>query len=122
MTEILTAFLTFRTLTKVKTMNDIQLKLDSSGKGAFVLEESGERLAEMAISIADGNLTVFHTEVSDKLKGQGVAANLLSKMVAYAREHNLKVIPLCPYVSAQFRRHPDQYDDVWNKHWHGKSK
>jgi uncharacterized protein len=39
-------------------------------------------------------------------------------MVDYAREHKLKVIPLCPYVNAQFRRHPDQYQDVWNKTWH----
>lgn len=99
-------------------MNEIELKLESNGKGAFVLEESGERLAEMVISIADKNLTVFHTEVSDKLKGQGVASKLLSTMVAYAREHRLKVIALCLYVSAQFKRHPDQYNDIWNKNWH----
>jgi len=40
-------------------------------------------------------------------------------MVTYAREKGLKVIPLCPYVSAQFKRHPDTYADVWNKDWHG---
>ena len=36
-------------------------------------------------------------------------------MVDYARKHDLKVIPLCPYVHAQFKRHPDEYADVWNK-------
>jgi predicted GNAT family acetyltransferase len=99
-------------------MNEIELKLESNGKGAFVLEESGEQLAEMVISIADKNLTVFHTEVSEKLKGQGVAAKLLETMVSYARKHQLKVIALCPYVSAQFKRHPNQYNDIWNKDWH----
>ena len=74
----------------------------------------------MAISISGSNLTVYHTEVSDKLKGQGVAGQLLSTMVNYARENKLKVIPLCPYVSAQFKRHPEQYQDVWNQHWHSK--
>lgn len=101
-------------------MNAIELKLESNGKGAFVIEEGGERIAEMVISVSGNNLTVYHTEVSDKLKGQGVAAQLLSTMVNYAREHKLKVIPLCPYVSAQFKRHPEQYQDIWNQHWHSK--
>ena len=101
-------------------MNAIELKLESNGKGAFVIEEDGERIAEMVISVSGNNLTVYHTEVSEKLKGQGVAAQLLSTMVNYAREQKLKVIPLCPYVSAQFKRHPEQYKDVWNQHWHSK--
>lgn len=101
-------------------MNAIELKLESNGKGAFVIEEAEERIAEMVISVSGSNLTVYHTEVSDKLKGQGVAGQLLSTMVNYARQNKLKVIPLCPYVSAQFKRHPEQYQDVWNQHWHSK--
>jgi predicted GNAT family acetyltransferase len=99
-------------------MNDIQLKLNDSKRGAFVIEDAGEKMAEMAIGISGDNLTVYHTEVSDQLKGQGVAAKLLSAMVDYARQHHLKVIALCPYVSAQFQRHPDLYTDIWNKNWH----
>jgi len=72
----------------------------------------------MVIGIVANNLTVYHTEVSEKLKGQGVSTRLLATMVEYARAHNLKVIPLCPYVSAQFKRHPEQYGDVWNRSWH----
>jgi len=99
-------------------MNKIQLSLNDSGHGAFSIEEEGKRVAEMVISIAANNLTVYHTEVSDKLKGQGISTQLLNAMVEYARTHNLKVIPLCPYVSAQFKRHPDRYEDVWNHDWH----
>jgi predicted GNAT family acetyltransferase len=99
-------------------MNDIQLKLDPNGKGAFVIDDNNERVAEMAIGIAGGNLTVYHTEVSEKLKGQGIATKLLETMVAYARANKLKVIALCPYVHAQFKRHPEQYADIWNQSWH----
>jgi predicted GNAT family acetyltransferase len=99
-------------------MNPIELKWENDQRGAFVIEEGGERIAEMALGLSDKNLTVYHTEVSDKLKGQGVASKLLSTMVEYAREHKLKVIALCPYVRAQFERHPDQYSDIWNKNWH----
>lgn len=100
-------------------MDDIQLKLNDAGRGAFVIEEDGERFAEMEIGIQNGNLTVYHTEVAEKLKGKGVAPKLLSTMAAYARENKLKVIPLCSYVLAQFKRHPEQYSDIWNKSWHG---
>lgn len=96
-------------------MNDIELKFNDNGRADFVIEGSGERLAEMEISITGDNLTVYHTEVNDKLKGQGIGSKLLEKMVAYAREHELNVIPLCPFVYAQFKRHPERYEDIWNK-------
>ena len=100
-------------------MNEINRVFDEkSGKGAFVIEDNGERVAEMAFSIDKENLTVFHTEVSDKLQGQGVAGKLLDTMVNYARTNKLKVIPLCAYVSVQFKRHAEQYQDIWKKDWH----
>ena len=99
-------------------MHTIQLQLNDQGRGSFFIREGDEQLAEMVISIHKGNLTVFHTEVSDKLRGQGIAGQLLKNMVQHAREHQLKVIALCPYVHAEFERHPDQYADIWNKDWH----
>ena len=102
--------------------NEITLKLDANGRGSFYIDQSGERVAEMEISIAGKNLTVYHTEVAEALKGQGVAPSLLSTMVAYARDHQLKVIPLCPYVTAQFKRHPELYKDIWNQDWHSSGR
>jgi predicted GNAT family acetyltransferase len=98
---------------------DVQFKVDDNGKGAFFIEDDGKRLAEMVVSISGSNLTVYHTEVSESLKGKGVSTQLLETMVKYVRDNNLKVIPLCPYVNVQFKRHPDKYDDIWNKTWHG---
>jgi predicted GNAT family acetyltransferase len=100
-------------------MNAIKLQLNPQGRGAFYIEDQGERIAFMEISIVNGQLTVFHTEVAEKLKGQGIATKLVEHMVKYARENNLKVVPLCPYVLAQFKRHPDTYADIWKKDWHG---
>ena len=65
-------------------MHNIQLILNDQGPGAFVIDTGGERLAEMAVAIAGDNLTVFHTQVNDSLRGQGVASELLSTMGAYA--------------------------------------
>ena len=96
-------------------MDEIQLKTDDKGYGHFYIMESGEQLGEMEVSISGSNLTVYHTEVSEKAEGKGYAKMLLKKMVEHARKNNLKVIPLCPYVHAQFKRHPDEYADVWQK-------
>lgn len=96
-------------------MADIKLELDKSNNGAFRLYENGLKLGEMILQISDGKLTVFHTEVSPESEGKGYAKQLLDAMTAYAREHQLKVLPLCPYVHAQFRRHPELYEDIWVK-------
>lgn len=93
-------------------MNNIELKLDSEGHGAFVIEENGQRDAEMVVRINGDTMTVHHTEVAEKLRGKGVARQLLDNMVEHARANNLKVKPLCPYVRSMFERHPDQYEDV----------
>jgi len=99
-------------------MGDIQIELKENGRGAFYIGDGGKRVAEMVFSVSGNNLTVFHTEVSDALKGTGVSGRLLETMVQYVRDHNLKVIPLCPYVNLQFKRHTDKYSDIWNQEWH----
>lgn len=98
--------------------NDIQLELDSHRRGRFYVADNEEVLAKMDIAVIKTNLVVYHTEVSEKLRGLGIAPKLLNRLVEYARNNNLKIVPLCPFVHAQFKRHPDLYDDIWNKEWH----
>jgi len=99
-------------------MSAIQFQIDDNGRGSFFMDEDGKRVAEMVISVLGNNLTVYHTEVSETLQGKGVSTQLLEAMVKYVRDNNLKVIPLCPYVSVQFKRHPEKYTDIWNQGWH----
>lgn len=96
-------------------MEDVTLELDEKGHGHFYILDGEEQVAEMVVSIAGDMLTVYHTEVLPKAEGKGLAKQLLAAMVEHARKNGLKVIPLCPYVHAQFKRHPDDYADVWHK-------
>jgi uncharacterized protein len=96
-------------------MDEVKLDLNENKEGAFYIMEDAEQMGEMVVSITGSNLTVFHTEVSTKAEGKGYAKKLLNEMADYARKNNLKVIPLCPYVHAQFKRHPLEYADIWNK-------
>jgi predicted GNAT family acetyltransferase len=96
-------------------MPDIQLQLNEKGFGAFYIYEEGKQAGEMAISINNTHLTAYHTEVLPEMEGKGLAKQLLSAMVGHARSHHLKVIPLCPYVLAQFKRHEQEYSDICEK-------
>lgn len=95
-------------------MKDVILNLDKNNRGTFYIQEDEERMAEMEISVSGNNLTVHHTEVFLEGEGKGLAKKLLRAMVSYARKKNLKVIALCLFVAAQFKRHPEEYAGVLN--------
>ena len=94
-------------------MTDIKLELDNKKHGAFYLYEDDKKMGEMVVSIRDNKLTVYHTEVDPAAAGKGFAGLLLAEMIKYVRDNNLIVVPLCPYVHGQFKKHPDTYQDIW---------
>jgi len=51
-----------------------------------------------------------HTLVPPAIGGRGVAARLVEALVSDAREQGFKIDPVCSYVDAAFRRHPDWAD------------
>ena len=82
-------------------------------RGAFFIAGEGHRLAELTFSATpDHKLVILdHTEVSDSLRGQGVARKLVEAAVDWARLTNVKLLPLCPFAKAIFDREP-QFADV----------
>lgn len=89
-------------------------QIEHGSKGAFVIEEGNERLAELTYSKAGDKLIIIdHTDVSDKLRGQGAGKQLVMKAVEYARATNIKIIPLCPFARSVFDKTPE-IADVWN--------
>lgn len=84
----------------------------SSSKGAFFIVENNQRLAEMTFSKAGDKLIIIdHTDVSDQLRGKGAGKQLVAAAVAYAREKNLKILPLCPFAKSVFNK-VTEFQDV----------
>ena len=83
--------------------HDVQQQ-ESGAKGAFFIAgATGERLATMTYSRANEALIIIdHTEVGPSLAGQGAGRALLDALVAWARNSSTKVMPLCPFATAQF--------------------
>ncbi len=85
---------------------------ESESKGAFFVEQDGAMVAEMTYSKAGTDKFIIdHTFVDELLSGQKVGARLVKAAVDYARENSLKILPLCPFANAEFRKHPE-YSDV----------
>lgn len=83
---------------------------ETASKGRYVYQAGGAE-AEMTYSKAGTGLVIIdHTGVPDAFRGQGVGAALVARAVTDFRAAGLKVLPLCTFAAAQFRRHPDWSD------------
>ncbi|MEI5985107.1 MULTISPECIES: GNAT family N-acetyltransferase [Sphingobacterium] len=79
--------------------------VENGNKGGFIAEEDGKQIGEMTYSQAGpGKIIIDHTEVDEEEKGKGIGHLLLNKAVEYARENNVKIMPLCPFAKASFDR------------------
>lgn len=78
---------------------------DTGSKGEFYVGEEGHHLAEMTYSWAGTDKFIIdHTDVSDTLRGQGVGRYLLDAAVQFARDRQVKIIPLCPFAKSVFQK------------------
>ena len=78
---------------------------ETENKGHAFVGEEANPLAEMTYSKAGiDKIIIDHTSVDDSLKGKGVGRQLLLKIVEMARDKDLKILPLCPFAKAQFRK------------------
>lgn len=67
---------------------------------------------EILYRVTPDAVAFLHTEVSPALEGQGLASELVSAALADIRERGLRVVPICPFVRAYIRRHPEYRDLV----------
>ena len=67
--------------------------------------------AELTFSREDPSVVIAdHTYTPVPLRGRGVATALVERLVADARAEGFRIVPLCPFVEAQFDSHPDWSD------------
>lgn len=82
-------------------------------KARFFIEEDRQRVAVMEYVYAgDDKFIIEHTLVNEEYEGKGLGKLLVQAAVDYARNNKMKIIPLCPYTHAMFKRKPE-YTDVW---------
>jgi uncharacterized protein len=81
-------------------------------RGAFVIERDRKRLASMTYFVEDEVMYIEHTEVDPSLRGEGAGARMVEAAVAWARERNLRIMPICAFARSLLARNPE-YRDVF---------
>ena len=91
-------------------MSNINSEENDTG-GRYTFQTDSGPLAELTYSKTGETMIIIdHTEVPDDYRGQGVGEKLVERVVTDMRAAGKKIIPLCPFANAQFRRHPDWQD------------
>jgi predicted GNAT family acetyltransferase len=60
--------------------------------------------------LAGKKIIFTHAFVPPALQGQGLGSCLVRAGLDYARTNGLTVVPLCPFVGAYLRKHPEDQD------------
>jgi predicted GNAT family acetyltransferase len=69
------------------------------GEGEIIFTNRGPNL-----------ISADHTGAPETLRGTGVAPALVTSMIEDARKNGFRIVPICPYVRAQYRKRPDWAD------------
>ncbi|HEX8996498.1 MAG TPA: GNAT family N-acetyltransferase [Ktedonobacterales bacterium] len=72
----------------------------------------GEAVAILAYERGERQIALIHTDVPKELEGRGIGGKLAKFALDDARSRGLEVVPICPFVVAYLRRHPDEMDVV----------
>jgi len=86
-------------------------QINRETKGEFVATLDGQKAGLMTYSWAgDEKIIIDHTEVQPAFNGKGVGKELVYKAVEFAREKKLKILPLCPFAAAMFKKNEEIRD------------
>lgn len=80
-------------------------------RGYFIAVENSVEVGRIVYVMAgDTKLVIEHTEVNPTYEGNGIGKKLVFAVVEYAREHGLKILPLCTFAKAIFDKTPEIKD------------
>ncbi len=81
----------------------------------YIGDDAAHPIAEITYKwLDDQTIIADHTYVSEELRGEGIAGKLFNKLITYAREEQLQIIPECSYVKKKMER-TDEFNDVLKK-------
>ena len=84
---------------------------ETEDKGKFYIDENDRQIALMTYKKSgEDKITIDHTEVDSNFRGEGLGEDLVEAGVKFARENDLKIIPLCPFAKKVIDETPEFQD------------
>lgn len=90
-------------------MSEINLRNDPA-RHQYELLDGGKRIGKAVYQEVGGAVMLTHTEVDESYEGEGLGSRLIKYALEDVRSQGKLVIPLCPFVAAYVRRHPEYLD------------
>jgi uncharacterized protein len=78
----------------------------------YELVVDGSVIGEILYRRLPDRIALVHTEVLPAYEGRGLAGRLVAGALEDIRARGERVVPICPYVRAYIRRHPEYADLV----------
>jgi predicted GNAT family acetyltransferase len=86
--------------------------LDNQAMHRFELHVDGELAAFSEYNVLKTGLLFTHTEVLPAFEGRGIGSAIAAKALDEVRRRSLMAIPVCPFIAAFLRKHPEYQDLV----------
>jgi len=69
----------------------------------------GDQIAMVKYVMGSKEIIFTHTEVPEAFEGRGIAGKMAKSAIEYAKEHGLRIRPMCPYIAEYIKRHPEYH-------------
>jgi uncharacterized protein len=84
-------------------------QVNSETKGYFKAEADGLEAGRMTYTwVGKDKFIIDHTEVDPDFKGKNIGKQMIMAAVDYARDSNVRILPLCPFAKSVF----DKVDEI----------
>jgi predicted GNAT family acetyltransferase/glutaredoxin len=86
--------------------DDLEVTHNEAGK-RYVAKLGDREIGHAAYHRRENRIAFTHTEIDSACEGRGFGTKLVAEAVADAQRQGLQIVPLCPFVAAYLRRHPE---------------
>ena len=83
---------------------------DNAEQRRYEARLGSEVVGFITYRLRPGRMTLIHTEVAAALEGKGIGSQLVAGALDDIRRRGLTIVPICPFVRAYLRRHPEHAD------------
>lgn len=86
--------------------------VDNPEQRRYELWRGGTLAGLLAYRLEPGAVVLVHTDVDPAFEGRGLGGRLVRGALDDVRARGLALVPVCPFVGAYIRRHPEYADLV----------
>ena len=86
--------------------------VDNPEELRYELRVGDEVVGQIRYATEPGLVVLIHTEVAESVEGKGLGSVLVRGALDDLRARGLRIVPVCPFVAAYVRRHPEYADLV----------